>query len=66
MKQNNMEDRESWLALWNKELIRIIKADGDLYKELNAWELLNPPPPLTLEEQKVITIPKMLKQQKPE
>lgn len=57
MKQ--IEDIEEWLHLWNKELTRILKEDGDVYKELEAWQLLNPAPKLKKEQEVKITIPKM-------
>ena len=57
MKQT--EEREEYLQRWYKELSKALKEDDDIKLRLEAWQLLNPPPPLTLEEQKVITIPKM-------
>lgn len=50
-------DIEEWLELWNRELTRILKDNGDVYKELEVWQLANPTP--KRKEEVKITIPKM-------
>lgn len=54
MKENDIEE---WNARWNKELTRILKDNGDVYKELEAWQLANPAPKLKKEVK--IVIPKI-------
>lgn len=52
-------DIEEWNSNWNEELKRILKDNGDVYKELEVWQLANPAPKLTKEQEVKITIPKM-------
>ena len=57
MKQT--KEQEDWMIRWHAKLSEILRRDGDIQLELEAWELLNPPPKLTKEQEVKITIPKM-------
>lgn len=50
-------DIEEWNSNWTAELKRILKDNGDVYKELEVWQLANPAP--KLKEEVKIVIPKI-------
>ena len=54
------KEQEEWLHRWYKELSNVVRDENvDLQLKMQAWELLNPPPKLTKEQEVKITIPKM-------
>lgn len=50
-------DIEEWNSRWTAELRRILIDNGDVYKELEVWQLANPAPKRKHEVK--ITIPKI-------
>ena len=54
------KEQEECLHRWYKELSNVVRDENvDLQLKMQAWELLNPPPKLTKEQEVKITIPKM-------
>jgi hypothetical protein len=64
MSNNTEEPNEEWIQSWMKEFYKLVQEDGlDWIDKIKEWELNNPAPKPS---GPIITIPKMVKQQKGE